>query len=71
MSMTNEQRNDAYRFFSIAFGAAPGAEYYAQLEQAYAAGMTTKAVVNAFANTVVLCLVERGGSGLKNGRKYA
>ncbi len=49
MPMTNEQRNDAYRFFSIAFGAVPGADYYAQLEQAYAAGMSTKAVVNAFA----------------------
>jgi Ca2+-binding RTX toxin-like protein len=48
MPMTNEQRNDAYRFFSIAFGAAPGSSYYLQLEQAYAAGMTTKAVVTAF-----------------------
>ena len=28
-------------------------------------------VVNAVVNAVVLRLVERGGSGLKDGRKYA
>lgn len=48
MAVNEIQRNDAYRFFSIAFGAAPGATYYSQLLEAYGAGMTTKAVVNVF-----------------------
>ena len=48
MTITISQRNDAYRFFAIAFDAAPGAEYYGQLITAYDAGMSTKAVVNAF-----------------------
>lgn len=48
MSLTNTQRVDAYRFFTIAFGAAPGAQYFKQLESAYGAGMSTSQVVNAF-----------------------
>ncbi len=46
--ITDSQRTDAYRFFAIAFGAAPGAEYYGQLVQAYEFGLTTKEVVNIF-----------------------
>lgn len=48
MAVDDIQRNDAYRFFSIAFGAAPGATYYDQLLNAYDAGMTTRSVVNVF-----------------------
>ena len=46
--MTTDQRADTYRFFSIAFGAAPGVEYLQQMETAYGFGMTTKQVVNVF-----------------------
>ncbi|NBV88838.1 MAG: hypothetical protein EBR88_04905, partial [Betaproteobacteria bacterium] len=46
--MTTAQQTDAYRFFVIAFGAAPGVTYMNQLADAYDSGMTTKAVVNAF-----------------------
>jgi hypothetical protein len=48
MSLTNQQRLDTYRFFSIAFSAAPGQTYLAQMEEAYAAGLTTKQIVNIF-----------------------
>ena len=48
MTITTSQRDDAYRFFAIAFDAAPGPEYFSQLVLAYDAGMTTKAVVNVF-----------------------
>lgn len=45
MAMTAEQKTDAYRFFAIAFGAAPGATYMSQLNDAYGAGMTTQQIV--------------------------
>lgn len=48
MALTSEQRADTYRFFSIAFGAAPGVEYLQQMDTAYSDGMTTKQVVNVF-----------------------
>jgi Ca2+-binding RTX toxin-like protein len=48
MTITTSQRDDAYRFFAIAFAAAPGAEYYGQLVAAYESGMSTKSVVNVF-----------------------
>lgn len=48
MAMTTAQQTDAYRFFSIAFDAAPGVTYMNQLADAYAAGMTTKEIVNVF-----------------------
>ncbi|MFM7850148.1 MAG: DUF1800 family protein [Rubrivivax sp.] len=41
-------RDDLYRFFAIAFGAAPGTTYMAQLVQAVEAGMTVRQIVNAF-----------------------
>lgn len=48
MAMTTAQQTDAYRFFSIAFNAAPGVTYMNQLADAYGAGMSTKAIVNVF-----------------------
>ena len=39
---------DLYRFFVIAFGAAPGKTYLSQLQQATAAGMTVQQIVNVF-----------------------
>ncbi len=48
MALTAAQQTDAYRFFSIAFDAAPGVEYMNQIADAYGAGMTTQQVVNAF-----------------------
>ena len=41
-------RDDLYRFFSIAFGAAPGVTYMGQLLDAANAGMSIKAIVNVF-----------------------
>jgi len=46
--MTAAQKTDMYRFFSIAFNAAPGVTYMAQLDTAVASGMTTQAIVNVF-----------------------
>jgi hypothetical protein len=46
--MTTQQQADAYRFFAIAFGAAPGVTYMNQIADAYAAGMTTKQIVNVY-----------------------
>jgi hypothetical protein len=48
MAMTTAQQTDAYRFFAIAFGAAPGVTYMNQIAEAYAAGMTTKEIVNVY-----------------------
>ncbi len=48
MAMTSAQRTDAYRFFAIAFNAAPGATYMGQLFDAYTAGMTTQQIVNVY-----------------------
>ena len=48
MALTAAQQTDAYRFFSIAFNAAPGVEYMNQIADAYATGASTKDVVNAF-----------------------
>lgn len=48
MALTAAQQTDAYRFFSIAFNAAPGVEYMNQIADAYASGASTKDVVNAF-----------------------
>jgi Ca2+-binding RTX toxin-like protein len=46
--MTSTQQTDAYRFFAIAFGAAPGVEYMNQIAQAYEGGSSTKQIVNEF-----------------------
>lgn len=48
MALTQQQKTDAYQFFIIAFGAAPGTEYLSQLDEAYSAGMTTKQIVNVY-----------------------
>jgi len=48
MPLTAAQQTDAYRFFAIAFGAAPGVTYMNQIADAYAGGATTKQIVNAF-----------------------
>lgn len=49
MALTSTQSKDAYQFFIVAFGAAPGVEYLNQLDDAYGAGMTTKEIVNVYA----------------------
>ncbi|MFM8768471.1 MAG: hypothetical protein ACKOD9_12105 [Rubrivivax sp.] len=41
-------KDDLYRFFAIAFGAAPGVTYMGQLLDAANAGMSIKAIVNVF-----------------------
>ena len=46
-SGTTYERDDLYRFFTIAFGAAPGVTYMGQLLEAANAGMSIKAIVNA------------------------
>lgn len=53
MAMTSAQKTDMYRFFAIAFDAAPGVTYMDQLDSALASGMTTKQVVNEFTTKAV------------------
>jgi hypothetical protein len=48
MAMTDAQNKDAYQFFIVAFGAAPGVTYMNQLNDAYGAGMTSKQIVNVY-----------------------
>jgi VCBS repeat-containing protein len=48
MPITTAQQTDAYRFFAIAFNAAPGVEYMNQIAAAYEGGASTKQIVNAF-----------------------
>lgn len=48
MAMTSAQMSEMYRFFIVAFGAAPGTTYMSQLDEALNAGMSTIQVVNAF-----------------------
>ncbi|TSE33468.1 calcium-binding protein [Tepidimonas charontis] len=48
MALSAQQDIDIYRFFAIAFGAAPGKTYYQQVADAYNAGLTTKQIVNIF-----------------------
>lgn len=48
MALTSIQKQDAYQFFIIAFGAPTGVEYMNQLNDAYNAGMTTKQIVNVY-----------------------
>lgn len=45
-------RDDLYRFFAIAFGAAPGVTYMGQLVEAGESGMSMKDIVNAFTTKV-------------------
>jgi hypothetical protein len=46
--MTASQQLDAYRFFIVAFGAAPGVTFMNQLDEAYASGMSTQQIVNVY-----------------------
>ncbi|MGE4369455.1 MAG: beta strand repeat-containing protein [Burkholderiaceae bacterium] len=48
MALTPTQTTEAYQFFIVAFGAAPGVEYMNQLSDAYEAGMTTQEIVNVY-----------------------
>jgi len=48
MALTTTQQTDAYRFFAIAFGAAPGVEFMNQIALAYEGGAQTKQIVNEF-----------------------
>jgi len=48
MAMTSAQMSEMYRFFIVAFGAAPGTTYMSQLDEALSAGMSTLGVVRAF-----------------------
>lgn len=49
MAFTAENSHDAYLFFVLAFGAAPGKEFGGQIYQAYDAGATTQQIVNTYA----------------------
>lgn len=53
MAMTAAQQTDAYRFFAIAFNAAPGVEFMNQIALAYQGGASTKQVVNTFTEKTV------------------
>lgn len=48
MALTIIQKQEAYQFFIVAFGAPTGVEYMNQLDDAYGAGMTTKQIVNVY-----------------------
>lgn len=48
MAMTPEQRTEVYRFFAIAFEAAPGTVYLDQVDAALSSGLSMKQVVNIF-----------------------
>ena len=48
MAMTLAQKTEMYRFFAIAFDAAPGVVYMDQLDAAIAGGMTTQQIVNVY-----------------------
>lgn len=50
MAMTTAQKTEMYRFFIVAFDAAPGVTYMNQLDEALSAGMTTRQIVNVFTN---------------------
>lgn len=45
MAFTEQNKADAYLFFALAFNAAPGKQFGAQIVQAYEAGMTTADIV--------------------------
>ena len=45
---TTERQTEMYRFFSVAFNAAPGTTYMDQLYDAVISGMSTKEIVNVF-----------------------
>lgn len=48
MPLTTTQQTEAYRFFAIAFNAAPGVEFMNQIAAAYEGGASTKQIVNEF-----------------------
>lgn len=48
MAFTAETKTDLYRFFSIAFNAAPGVTYMNQLAEASIAGMSVQEIVEVF-----------------------
>lgn len=48
MAMTAAQKQDAYKFFIVSFGAITGVEYMNQINDAYNAGLTTKEIVNIY-----------------------
>ncbi len=48
MALSNEIKTDLFRFFAIAFDAAPGTTYMDQLTQAVDAGMTVPQIVEVF-----------------------
>lgn len=48
MALTQETKVELYRFFAIAFDAAPGVEYMSQLADAVNAGMTVPEIVEVF-----------------------
>jgi hypothetical protein len=48
MALTAATKTDLYRFFAIAFNAAPGVTYMNQLAAASDSGMSVKQVVEVF-----------------------
>ena len=47
-TFTDQRKLEMYRFFLVAFDAAPGATYLGQLQQAVEAGLSTQEIVNVF-----------------------
>jgi len=48
MALTSTVKTDLYRFFAVAFDAAPGVTYMSQLADAVNSGMTTQQIVEVF-----------------------
>lgn len=46
--VTTENKQDAYKFFIVSFGAVTGVEYMQQIYDAYADGLNTQQIVNIF-----------------------
>jgi len=53
MALTLDQQTDAYRFFAIAFGAAPGVTNMNDIAKAYEGGANTKQIVNTYTSKSV------------------
>ena len=47
-NFSEERKLEMYRFFLVAFDAAPGVTYLQQLREAVEAGLSTKDIVNVF-----------------------
>ena len=51
VTQSSQTATDLYRFFVVAFGAAPGVTYFGQLQEAANAGMSIQQIVNVLRPT--------------------